>query len=312
MSGTASSPILISAYMASPAHTHWDPALEGELLTAVCRLPGVAGLEVPWVGELHPHDAAWFLATVPATAALSLTPMPKVMARCARFPDYGLASPDVEGRSAALDDLRLLAADARRITGESAASVALVTLLTAPQGSGHSASLARSLEELASWDWGGAQLVIEHCDAVTPGHPHEKGFLSLEHEIGAIETSQAPVSLWMNWGRSAIEFRDADAAAAQIGVAAASGHLLGLTLSGAAATDGPYGPAWADNHLPISSTDPGSGSLLDDERVNAAIRAAGDVPWLGVKVRRRAGDRTAADVLRTIRANLDVVRAGAG
>lgn len=307
--------ILVSSYAASPAHTHWDAALEHELLAGLCALPDVAGLEVPWLGAPHPHDVEWFLRSVPAGARLSLTPLPWVMRRCAEAPGYGVASPDADGRAAALGDLSRVAQDARRISDESAATVALVGVHTAPRGGGSVDALARSLDEIASWDWGEAELVIEHCDAPTPGLPFEKGFLHLDDELDALQRSGAPVGIWLNWGRSAIELRAADAVTAQIADAAETGRLAGLTFSGAAAVDGPYGPAWADAHLPLLSADPDSASLLDDARVTDALIAAGDVPRLGLKVSRRPTDRTAQDVIRTVARNLDVIRAarpGAG
>lgn len=300
-------PVLVSAYPASPAHARWDPELEGELLPALCALPGVAGLEVPWMGGIHPHDEAWFLGHVPAVP-LAVTPIPFVMARLGADSGYGLASTDEAGRAAAVDDLRRAAADIARIDRESAASVAVVTLHTAPRGTGAVEPLVRSLQEVAALDWSGARLVIEHCDASVTGQIPEKGFLSLDEEIAAIRSSGAPVGLWLNWGRSAIELRDADAVTAQIEEATASGLLVGLAFSGAAAVQSRYGPPWADAHLPIFSTHPESASLLDDARVAAALAAAGDVPWLGLKTARRPDDTTAADALRTVERNLEVVR----
>ncbi|MBS1905874.1 MAG: DUF4862 family protein [Actinobacteria bacterium] len=306
-----STPVLVSAYAASPAHRTWDPALEGQLLPALCALPDVAGLEVPWIDGLHPHDADWFLAHVPAGIRLALTPLPFIMGRVAADPRYGIASPDPDGRAAALADLARVAADARRIRDESPAEVAVIALHTAPRGGGDAAALTRSLDELGGWDWCGARLVIEHCDALRPGQTPEKGFLALADEIAAIGAAAAPAGIWMNWGRSAIELRDADAVTAQIREAAQSGLLDGLTFSGAATADGPYGGAWVDAHPPIRSTDPSSHSLLDDEHVAAALEAAPGVPWLGVKVSRLPSDRTAAEVAATVGRNLDVVRRAA-
>ncbi|WP_282846797.1 DUF4862 family protein [Microbacterium oxydans] len=300
-------PVLVSAYPASPAHVHWGPELEAELLPALCALPGVAGLEVPWMGGIHPHDEAWFLENVPAVP-LAVTPIPFVMGRVAADSRYGLASPDEAGRTAAVDDLRRVAADIARIDGESAATAAVVTLHTAPRGTGAVEPLVRSLLEVAALDWSGARLVVEHCDASVPGQVPEKGFLSLDDEIGAIRSAGAPVGLWLNWGRSAIELRDADAVTAQIAAAAASGLLVGLAFSGAAAVQSPYGPPWADAHLPIASTHPESASLLDDAHVAAALAAAGDVAWLGLKTARRPDDASARDALRTVARNLEVLR----
>jgi hypothetical protein len=301
-------PVLVSAYPASPAHVHWDPALEAELLPALCALPGVAGLEVPWMGGLHPHDDAWFLANVPAVP-LAVTPIPFVMGRVGADPGYGLASADEEGRAAAVADLRRVAADVARIESESAAFVAVVTVHSAPRATGAVEPLVRSLREIAELDWSGARLVIEHCDAFVPGQAPEKGFLPLDAEIAAIRAAGVPIGLWLNWGRSAIELRDADAVTAQIAEAAASGLLVGLAFSGAAAVQGPYGHPWIDAHLPIASTHPESSSLLDAAHVAAALTAAGGVEWLGLKTARRPDDTTAADALRTVARNLEVVRA---
>lgn len=309
-------PILVSAYPVSPAHAAWDPELEGELLPAICALPGVAGLEVPWMGGIHPHDDAWFLADVPAVP-LAVTPIPFVMGRLAKDASYGIASASEDGRSAAIVDLQRMAADAARINGASAASVAVVSLHSAPRatapGVASADALARSLDEIAGWDWQGAQLVLEHCDAHIPGQAYEKGFLSVDDEIAAIERSGAPIGMWLNWGRSAIELRDADAVTAQIAHVAASGHLRGLAFSGAAPIESPYGYPWIDAHLPIRSTYPESESLLDDQHVADALAAVGDIEWLGLKVARRPQDAAAQDALRTVQRNLDVVRnAGSG
>lgn len=303
--------ILVSAYAASPAHGSWDPALEAQLLPALCDLPGVVGLEIPWLGAPHPHDDVWMLQNLPAGAQLSITALPFVMKQCASDPRYGIASPDADGRAAAIADLRRLSADVRVLSLESDAAVRVVELHTAPRGAADAAALVESVRELAEIDWFGAQLVIEHCDAAVPGQHFEKGFLPVADEIAAIDEAGAAIGIWLNWGRSAIELRDADAVTAQTADVAASGLLMGLTFSGASATDGPYGAAWVDGHLPVLETDPSSGSLLDDTHLRAALDVAGDVPWLGVKVSRRPADRTAADVVGTVARNVDLVRQAA-
>ena len=186
--------------------------------------------------------------------------------------------------------------------------MSFVALHTAPQRVASSNALVRSLDEISSWDWAGAELVVEHCDAAIPGQDFEKGFLRLNDELDAIDRSNAPVGLWLNWGRSAIELRNADAVTDQLVTGAQSGRLAGLTLSGAAAVDGPYGPAWADAHLPLLSADPASRSLLDDEHLRTAVIAVADAPWLGLKVSRMPGDVTAEQVLRTVARNLALVQ----
>ncbi|WP_423494561.1 DUF4862 family protein [Microbacterium esteraromaticum] len=302
-------PVVVSAYPLSPAFANWDPAVEADVLHGLAGLPGVTALEVPWIDGIHPHDSAWFLANAP-DVALAVTPLPFVMRRLAT-PGYGIASPDGDGRRAAIADLRRVAADVAQITERSAAHVAVVELHTAPRGEADADALARSLAELGEFDWSGARLMIEHCDAHVPGQTPEKGFLSLPDEISAIRASGADVGLWMNWGRSAIELRAPDAVAAQIAAAADSGLLDALVLSGASDRDGPYGGPWIDAHHPFSSLDPEAESLLTDDRVHAAVHAADDAAWLGLKVSRHPGVTTAAEVLRVAERHLQVLAAAA-
>lgn len=300
-------PVLISAYAASPAYISWDPDLEGELLRGMRALAGVVGFEIPWRGSVHPHDPAWFLANVPAGSQLAFTALPYVMPTIAATPGYGVASADEAGRRAAIADLRAQAADVRRVHAETDATVITVSIHTAPRSTGSIDALAQSLRELQDEDWDGAQLIIEHCDAAVDGQRPEKGFLTLEAELAAIELSATDTGVWLNWGRSAIELREPSRVTAQIADAAASGRLRGLTFSGSAAVDGPYGDAWIDAHLPFASVDPSAGSLLGDDELRAALRAAGSVDYLGLKVSRRPTDASAPQVLATLEAHRDVL-----
>ncbi|MGW9627153.1 DUF4862 family protein [Microbacterium sp. NPDC055521] len=302
-------PVVVSAYPLSPAFANWDCAVEHEVLHGLAGLPGVAALEVPWIDGIHPHDPDWFLANAPAVA-LAVTPLPFVMRRLAT-PGYGIASADDDGRQAAIADLRRVAADVATIGSHSAAHVAVVELHTAPRGEADADALARSLAELGEIDWSGARLMIEHCDAHVPGQTPEKGFLSLHGELSAIRASAADVGLWMNWGRSAIELRDPDAVATQITAAADSGLLDALVLSGASDRHGPYSGPWIDAHHPLASIDPDAESLLTDDRLHAAVRAAGDAPTLGLKVSRRPDATSAAEVLRVAERHLQVLAAAA-
>lgn len=304
-------PLFVGAYAASPAHVNWDPAFENELLQGLAQLPGVTGIELPWIGGIHPHDPMWLLSHLPATLSVAITPLPWIVAQCHRNPDYGIASTDASGRAAALDDLEHVRRDAARLADARGREIDVMMLHTAPRGGrGDVTALRDSLSRLADRDWSGARLAIEHCDAATVAHPPEKGFLSLPTELQAIE--EIPdVGIWMNWGRSAVELRDPDAVAGQIAVAASSGRLAGVAFSGASDTAGDYGDAWADAHLPIAEAYPtGDGSsLLTPPRLADALAASGETPRLGVKVSRRPTDHTVEAVLSTLAANVRMVRA---
>ncbi|MBO1740774.1 DUF4862 family protein [Leifsonia sp. TF02-11] len=294
---------VVSAYAASPAYTRWDPAFEERFLAELVALDGVDALELPWLGRLHPFDDEWLISRVPATE-LVITALPWTMTRSKASPSYGLASTDPLGRADAVADLDRMRRDLVRLP----VIPSVVLLHTAPSGAlGSVDALQDSLASITSWDWCGSTLAIEHCDRAVPGRPFEKGFLPLADELAALE-GIPEAGLWLNWGRSAVELRDAMAVTAQVAAAAASGRLVGLTLSGAASTDGPYGLAWADAHLPFAETDPRSGSLLTRSTARAALRAAADVSWRGLKVSRRPGDESVAEVLATVEANLAVLR----
>ena len=294
--------VVISAYPLSPAFVDWDPGVEHAVLHGLSQLEGVDALEVPWIDGIHPHDPDWFLANVP-DIPLAVTPLPFVMRRLTT-PGYGIASADEAGRSAAVADLRRVAADVATIAERSDARAAVVELHTSPRAVADAEALARSLDEVSALDWSGARLVIEHCDAHVPGQDPEKGFLSLDGEIRAIRSSGADIGLWLNWGRSAIELRDADAVADQIAAAASSGLLDGLVLSGASDGQSPYSGPWIDAHHPFASIDPEARSLLTDARVHSAVRAAGPTSWLGLKVGRHPGARNADEVLQTAERHL--------
>ena len=111
------------------------------------------------------------------------------MRRVKDDPRYGLASVDAEGRPA----------------------VVTMQLYSAPGGTGASPeALARSLEEVGTWDFAGADVLIEHSDALVPGRTAAKGYLSLADEltdeltaVDAVRSDLVGVS--GNWGRPVIE-----------------------------------------------------------------------------------------------------------
>jgi hypothetical protein len=287
---------VVGAYAASPTHQRWQPGLEQEYLHAVAALPRVAALELPWIDGLHPHDDEWLLKHLPPGIDIVLTDIPGTVKRCTVNPSFGLASRDPEGRALALQTLARVNEDAHRLndrTGRRA--VQTVELHSAPRAHhGSTDALAQSLDLLADWDWDGATLVIEHCDADVAEQEPEKGYLTLNDEIEAILRSGTDVGLSINWGRSAIELRDPDRVREHVITAAAAGLLRGLMISGASDQDGPFGPAWIDAHHPFKQSthhpygDPQS--LLTEERLASTLAAAGPISWAGVKLGWAAGD----------------------
>jgi hypothetical protein len=279
--------IHLGAYAASPCHSAWDPAAESAFYDGLRPLD-LAGLEHPYWDRLHRWDDAWFLDHLPADWTLLLTTLPGTMDRLKDDPHFGLASADKDGRRRALDVLegcRRVIMHLHQYLGRRV--VKGVSVHSAPRlGSGAKSDLevfSDSLTVLRSGDWDGATLLVEHCDAFKAGQAPDKGFLRIEDEAVAVRRSSGitPLSMLINWGRSAVETRSVDGPIEHIQRAVDSGLLGGLFFSGAAASHPLYGD-WRDSHAPFQASVPES--LLTAQAAARAIKEAGDVPFLGLKM----------------------------
>lgn len=280
---------VVGAYAASAAHARWNPDFEERFIGKLGEDPRIGALELPWLGSLHPHDDRWLIAHFPAHLRAVITDIPQVMTCLSTDAQFGLASPDPEGRARALQQVAALRDDVHRLNDALGHLVVrAVELHSAPRALASPAALIESLATLGAWDWGGADVVIEHCDALRPGQVPEKGFLSIEDELLALRAADSHVGISINWGRSAIELRDADRVVEHISAARDAGRLRGFMASGASDRVGNLGAAWADAHLPFAqdeahpSGDPTS--LLTEDRLAAALRAADGLEWIGVKM----------------------------
>ena len=135
-------------------------------------------------------------------------------------------------------------------------------------------------------------LLLEHCDAEMPGRAPQKGWLGLEQEIDALHALAAPIGIVLNWGRSAIEFQDADRVVEHVRMAHDAGLLKAIVFSGASDQAGAYGEPWQDGHLPFSSSAVSDGdpvSLMNEERTRAAL-SGWQPDWVGAKLSWRSSD----------------------
>jgi hypothetical protein len=312
---TTHSDLLLGAYAMAPT----DPAAEETFYAGVAEL-GVGGIELPLPLDGAPSlEPSWIARNVWPAWDLLVTCIPTVMGRLGSSPAYGLASADQAGRARALDDvarardLTLRLADEygrRRVVG--------IQVHSAPGPAGGSRdALSRSLALILSWDLAGAQVLVEHCDALVPGRTAAKGFLSIEDEIAAVGTAGASadqLGLSVNWGRSAIEGHSAQTAVEHVRAAAEAGVLRALVLSGASDVRTPWGPAWSDAHIPprgdVAALAASSASLLGPDEITATLRAAGDVPHIAVKISVRPQHADVPTRLAVARAALDQVALG--
>lgn len=287
----------VGAYASSPSATGWDAEQEARYFEKVKQLPNIAGLEHPFLGEgLHPAGDDWFLNQIDPSWDYIFTCIPGTMSALADNPEFGIASDDEAGREQALSFLakaREAIVKLNQYLGRQA--VKAIQIQTAPSqlnASSSVPSLLASLETLVSWDWQGAELVVEHCDAYVEGQECSKGFLTLGQEIQAIravnQISTQPVGVCVNWGRSVLETRKAVGAVEHIALAARYGLLKGLMFSGISGAETEYG-AWQDTHMP-QAPDIGligaKESLLTQKEMQACLKAAKTeaLSYVGIKL----------------------------
>ena len=202
------------------------------------------------------------------------------------------------GQGRAVADVARAVELARRLADEEGTGrVTAIEVHSAPgPEQGSISSLARSLATIADWDLAGAQIVLEHCDALVPGQTPAKGFLSLADEIAAIHAAGDPevVGIGINWGRSAIEGRSTSTPVEHV-LAAREAHLLrAVVLSGATDAATAWGAAWSDAHIPSHGADPAlaasSASAMGAPEIAAVLAAAGPDVLRAVKVSARPRD----------------------
>ena len=289
----------VGAYAASPNQSAWDPLLETAYYHGLKQLPNLKGLEHPFLGALHQYDDDWFLANIDPQWDYVFTCIPGIMNALGRNPQFGLASTDTAGRQEALDFMQQACTAVAKLNSHlGRQAVKAVMLQTAPARDKAVAStdaLYQSLSTMQQWDWQGAQLLIEHCDAYVPAHAPSKGFLSLSDEIAVlnrlntVSDEAQKMGIVINWGRSVFETRRAEGALEHILQAKAAGLLSGLMFSGVSDKDSDFG-AWRDSHQPPQQSaavpygEPGS--WMSEQAMQQCLAAcnAAELLVLGAKI----------------------------
>lgn len=275
-------PFIVGAYAAMPS----SQDEQVQFYAALGEQPWVNGLEVPFKGD-GATDLAWLSEQMAESFTTNvLTPIPGTMARLAQDPTFGLASPDPAGRTAALEYLIDASNQVKAFNDLMGRQFFTHILLhSAPTEHADLDAFKLSLDTISHWNVDGAKIVVEHADAFVPGQRPEKGYLTLDDELAAIEAVTAITPLiTINWGRSAIEGRSADLPLAHVKQVAAAGRLAGMMFSGAHDTDNALGAAWEDTHEPLQQDDPTS--IMTSAHVTASAKVARDAnaDYLGAKV----------------------------
>ncbi|MBZ9612428.1 DUF4862 family protein [Rheinheimera maricola] len=312
----------LGAYAASPNHNGWNPELETEFYNQLKALPNVKGLEHPFLGRLHQHDDNWFLANIHPDWDYVFTCIPGIMTALGQNPMFGLASEDGNGRAEALAFMQQACAAISKLnTHLGRQAVTAIQIQTAParhKAAASKAALKASLQTMLEWDWHGARIVIEHCDAYVAEHAPSKGFLTLDDELEVIIQLNTQLStaqhlgMVINWGRSVFETRRTEGALEHIAAAKAAGVLSGLMFSGVSDQDSEYG-AWRDSHQPpqtselVNAGEPGS--WMTEQAMHRCLAAsdAADLLVLGAKIGIRPHSADIACRLGYIRATLAIL-----
>lgn len=314
----------IGAYAMSPCGQTWNEALETEFIEGLKILPFVAGLELPHFSTLDRWDEAYFFRRAAPEWDYVVSTLPSVSAALRSNNRFGLASTDEAGRRAALESVKVASTSVRRANDTfGKRAVRAVEIHSAPTGgtttnAGSTAAFARSLLEIAGWDWDGAELVVEHCDAAIPGQDWQKGFLLLEEEIDAVDfaNQRQPVRIRhsLNWGRSAIEGRSRDTPCRHAGLLLAGDRLRGAILSGCSGADTPFG-AWQDTHMPLAperyAPSGAEGALLTEREMTAFFAQAqhADLAFIGLKIAARPLNASVRDRLALLHSALLIATA---
>lgn len=274
---------ILGAYAASPCLNVWSPGLEDKFYSSLRDIPLIRGLEIPFYDSLHKFDEKFLFEKLNPSWSNVVTVIPGTMDRLKVEPAFGLASDSPIGRTRALQHLKSVHRRVKALNQKMGRqAVFAVEIQSAPRRGGPATSSARSLaaslQEIAGWDWEGAVLHIEHCDAFRPDAPNEKAFLTLEEEIAAVQDAglQKKIRFVVNWGRSAIEARDPDNPVRHIEILRKQNFLGGLIFSGCAVKDPLYGN-WSDSHAPFSRSAKGKARenfLLTEERLGKCLSAA--------------------------------------
>ena len=290
---------IVGAYATAPSLGISNKDKEHEYYQKLVQvIPEIRGLEVPFLGDaIHSFGSDFLLSLMLPNWENVLSCIPGTMYALATMPTFGLASNDEYGRTEAIAMHKRANQILHRMNdyfgNQSVISVQIATAPSIPvQGVSSSMdAFLTSMDELLAWDWGGAKIVIEHCDAPVPKQSIAKGFLTLEEEIEALDSLSGDIELGViiNWGRSAIEGRSPEKPVEHLTLASEKNVLSGLIFSGVSSSDERYG-SWSDTHMPFARSfnveHYEENSLLTLDSLSQSLNCinVGDLDYLGIKL----------------------------
>lgn len=275
---------IIGAYPCAPSFHQKSEQEEKEFWRLLADTPHIRGLEQPCHENLHAYGDEWLFRHTPGEWQIVVTAIPETMRRRSGGNlAFGLASSDEEQRRACVEFHRHLLNKINGVNQRFANKVISLELQAAPLGGNADVAqatdaFARSIKEIASWDWS-CSLVLEHCDAMNKPAPR-KGFLPLENVLDALAGYNIDVCI--NWARSAIEGRNTTLPLEHTQAVKAAGKLGALMFSGTS-TEGPYGE-WTDLHTPFAPFCPESLLTVESAKELFNVADTAKLQFAGIKL----------------------------
>lgn len=245
----------VSAYATSPSFHKWDSKIEKNYFSYLSNKPEIVGIEHPFLVNSEKYSSAWLLDNIPSHWNLIITALPALMQAAKLNSYFGIASVIEQERCKAMlliEQINHYALNLNRLFGRKI--VKAIHLHSSPQSCdgeirGNKLAFKKSLNEISQMDWESTDLNIEHCDAYIPYQISEKGFLTLEDELEAMDGMEG-YGIVLNWGRSAIEGRSSRAPIKHLHAAIDKRRLKGFVFSGCTnKIENSYG-FWKDTHMP--------------------------------------------------------------
>jgi hypothetical protein len=310
----------ISPYTASPTfHSNWDAVKESGYFQALSEEISIIGIEQPFLEKSDKYPIKWMQQNVPEHWDILLTSLFSTMQELYKNTAFGIASLDETARKQAVKLVAGMHAYTQQLNDRfGRLLVKAIHLHTAPsnKSSATNSSLDQllfSMDEISQWDWQGAQINIEHCDAPANNRQADKGFLSLADEISALQ--QFPHwGMLLNWGRSAIETRSPAGPLDHIKKTIDANQLRGFIFSGCTANSMSEYGQWKDSHIPpqkiVDSHVLSSESLLGQKEITETFKALSQSKqpiYYGIKV--SDANKNNRDVQKKVELYVDTLKA---
>ena len=305
----------ISAYATSPSFNQWDPLDERKYFQALASEPEVVGIEHPFFINSEKYPLSWLLENIPDHWSIIITALPAFMHEAKNNPLLGLASENEAGRRQAVQLMQAISQYSEKLNHIfNRKIVKAIHFHSLPRNDdvnrlGNKAALKQSLYDIQKFNWHGAELNLEHCDAYIPNQLADKGFLLLKDELEVL-SEVGGYGIVLNWARSAIEGRSVMTPLRHIELTQHAALLRGFFFSGC--TDNPesdYG-CWKDTHIPpknfIESEYLRNESLLGAKEIKQVLNVLDREIYYGIKILDQAKLKK---LTQSIGLNIDTIRA---